>query len=146
MSTTSPTGWRPIWRRRDRGPIIISDERDRLLETGGGLKKARPLLGEDPVWVANIDRVWIEGATPPLEPLADAWDPGRWTPACCWRRRRGAIGFDGPGDAFLERRPAALPAATAAGALRLHRRAHLQARDLPTAAGRAFSLMRCGGL
>ena len=36
--------------------IVISDEREALLETGGGLKKARPLLGDDPVFVANIDR------------------------------------------------------------------------------------------
>ena len=43
---------------RDRGPaIVISDERETLLETGGGLKNAAPLLGGDPVFVANIDSV-----------------------------------------------------------------------------------------
>jgi MurNAc alpha-1-phosphate uridylyltransferase len=41
--------------------ILISDEREALLETGGGLKKARPLLGDDPVFVANIDSVWTDG-------------------------------------------------------------------------------------
>ncbi|MBX4159153.1 nucleotidyltransferase family protein, partial [Lactiplantibacillus plantarum] len=46
---------------RRRGPdILISDERAELLETGGGLKKAHPLLGDDPVFVANIDSVWID--------------------------------------------------------------------------------------
>ena len=46
---------------RDRGPdIIISDERAELLETGGGLRKARPLLGDEPVFVANIDSIWTD--------------------------------------------------------------------------------------
>ena len=46
---------------RPNGPdIVISDERDELLETGGGLKKAAPLLGSDPVFVANIDSVWTD--------------------------------------------------------------------------------------
>ena len=45
---------------RTRPSIRISDERAKLLETGGGLKKARPLLGDDPVFVANIDSVWID--------------------------------------------------------------------------------------
>ncbi|WP_040308497.1 sugar phosphate nucleotidyltransferase, partial [Asticcacaulis biprosthecium] len=35
--------------------IVVSDEREALLETGGGLKNARPMLGEDPIWAANID-------------------------------------------------------------------------------------------
>src|SRR5690606_35517698 len=45
-------------RTRAAPAVVISDERDELLETGGGLKKARPLLGEAPVLVANIDSVW----------------------------------------------------------------------------------------
>lgn len=56
--------------------IIISDERDALLETGGGLKKARPLLGEAPIWVANIDSVWIESDPDgtALKALCDQWN------------------------------------------------------------------------
>ncbi len=54
--------------------IIISDERTRLLETGGGLKKARPLLGEDPVFCANTDAILAGG---PLgagcQQLANSW-------------------------------------------------------------------------
>ena len=45
---------------RTRPSIRISDERAELLETGGGLKKARPLLGDAPVFVANIDSVWTD--------------------------------------------------------------------------------------
>ena len=89
-------GQRPLFRRpaggatwpaAPRREIVISDERDELLETGGGLKKARPLLGDDPVFVANIDSVWIEDGEPGAGGAGRA--PGirsGWTPACCWRR------------------------------------------------------------
>ncbi len=41
--------------------IIISDERPALLDSGGGIKAARHLLGEDPILVANIDSLWVGG-------------------------------------------------------------------------------------
>ncbi|WP_291840113.1 nucleotidyltransferase family protein, partial [Brevundimonas sp.] len=60
---------------RGRGPeIVISDERETLLETGGGLKKAAPLLGDDPVFVANIDSVWLD-RDDALNQLARLWNP-----------------------------------------------------------------------
>src|SRR5271169_2166274 len=46
---------------RSRPEIIISDERDRLLDQGGGIKKALPLLGRAPFFVCNTDAFWIEG-------------------------------------------------------------------------------------
>jgi MurNAc alpha-1-phosphate uridylyltransferase len=85
-------------RRRPR--IVISDERTELLETGGGLKKARALLGEDPVWVANIDSVWTGGAGA-LERLVELWDPERMDVALLLAGREGAVGFEGNGDVFL---------------------------------------------
>lgn len=98
MSTGSPTGWRRIWRARGRGPeIAISDERAELLETGGGLKKARPLLGDDPVFVANIDSVWIDRGDA-LNDLIRLWDPDRMDAALLLARREGSIGFEGDGD------------------------------------------------
>ena len=58
--------------------LTISDERDELLETGGGLAKAAPLLGDDPIFVANIDSVWREdGTESELRKLARAFDPDR---------------------------------------------------------------------
>jgi len=43
-------------KKRKNGPkIIISDEREELLETGGGVVKAMPLLGDDPIFICNID-------------------------------------------------------------------------------------------
>jgi MurNAc alpha-1-phosphate uridylyltransferase len=55
--------------------IVISDERDALLETGGGLAKARPLLGDDPILVVNGDSLWIDGPVDAIKLLASRWDP-----------------------------------------------------------------------
>ncbi len=90
--------------RRTRPEIVISDERAELLETGGGLKKARGLLGDDPVFVANIDSVWTDRARTPGGALGDLirlWDPARMDAALLLARRDGAIGFEGHGDFFL---------------------------------------------
>ncbi|MBB3880037.1 nucleotidyltransferase family protein [Sphingomonas pseudosanguinis] len=62
---------------RDRFPqveIIISDEREQLLETGGGLVKARSLLGDDPVLVVNSDNLWIDGPVDAIRLLSSRWD------------------------------------------------------------------------
>jgi MurNAc alpha-1-phosphate uridylyltransferase len=86
---------------RGRGPeIVISDERETLLETGGGLKKAAPLLGDDPVFVANIDSVWLDRGDA-LNQLARLWNPSIMDAALLLARREGSIGFEGDGDFFL---------------------------------------------
>jgi N-acetyl-alpha-D-muramate 1-phosphate uridylyltransferase len=86
---------------RSGGPdIVISDERAELLETGGGLKKARALLGDDPVFVANIDSVWVDRGDA-LGDLVRLWDPDRMDVALLLARREGAIGFEGDGDFFI---------------------------------------------
>ena len=91
-------------RQRTDVDIIISDERDQLLETGGGLKKARPLLGEAAIWVANIDSLWqepegLDGQA--LESLAKLWDERRMKAALLLAVREGSIGFEGSGDFFM---------------------------------------------
>ena len=89
---------------RGRGPAIaISDERAQLLETGGGLKKAAPLLGPDPVFVANIDSVWTDNGregNSALNQLARLWNPSIMDAALLLARREGSIGFEGAGDVF----------------------------------------------
>lgn len=86
---------------RGRGPrILLSDERAELLETGGGLKKARPLLGDAPVFVANIDSVWIDRGDA-LTDLIRLWNPDMMDAALLLARREGSIGFEGDGDFFL---------------------------------------------
>ena len=86
---------------RGRGPeIVLSDERSELLETGGGLKKAASLLGDAPVFVANIDSVWVDRADA-LAELSRLWDAERMDAALLLAGREGSIGFEGDGDFFL---------------------------------------------
>lgn len=82
--------------------ILISDERAGLLDSGGGIAHARPLLGEAPIFVANIDSLWIEGATPALEALKRAWDPTRMDILLLLVRRGHGIGFEGPQGFFMD--------------------------------------------
>ena len=90
-------------RERTAAPaIVISDERAALLETGGGLKAARGLIGDDPVWVANIDSVWIEDGKSALGSLAAAWDPEAMDVLLLCVPLTRAFGFDGAGDVFIE--------------------------------------------
>jgi MurNAc alpha-1-phosphate uridylyltransferase len=76
--------------------ILISDERGGLLDSGGGIQHARGLLGQDPIFVANIDSLWLEGATPALEALKAAWDPERMDLLLLLVARGNGIGFEGP--------------------------------------------------
>ena len=55
--------------------ILVSDERGVLLDTGGGAKKALPLLGPGPFFIHNADSVWSEGAPPALQRMLRLWDP-----------------------------------------------------------------------
>ena len=87
-------------RRRGGAEILISDERAELMETGGGVKQARALLGEEPIWVANSDYVWIEDGEPALQVLANAWDPARMDSCLIVIPKARTLGFDTPGDFF----------------------------------------------
>ena len=53
---------------------IDLDERERLMETGGGLVKARALLGDKPFLVVNSDNLWIDGPADAIRLLASRWD------------------------------------------------------------------------
>lgn len=61
---------------RDRPEIIISDERDALLDSGGGIVRALPLLGETPFYILNADTFWIDRTEDNLRRIALAWDDG----------------------------------------------------------------------
>lgn len=87
---------------RGLGPrIVISDERPQALETGGGVRNALPLLGDGPVWVANIDSVWIESGAPALDAVAAAWDPEAMDVCLLLASTVESLGFHDTGDVFL---------------------------------------------
>ena len=54
--------------------IIVSDERDALLETGGGLMRAKNLIADDPFLCVNTDNYWVDGPVNALKLLASQWD------------------------------------------------------------------------
>ena len=81
--------------------VVISDERETLLETGGGLVKAAPLLGNEPVFVANIDAVWVDGEEREMHRLAEAFDPEHMDFLLALSPLGENLGFDGPGNYFL---------------------------------------------
>jgi MurNAc alpha-1-phosphate uridylyltransferase len=64
-------------RTRKRPRVIISDERNQVLGTGGGVVRALPLLGDAPFYHLNADTLWIDGVRPNLARLAEAFDPAR---------------------------------------------------------------------
>jgi MurNAc alpha-1-phosphate uridylyltransferase len=82
--------------------VLISDERAALLDSGGGIQRARDQLGEDPILLANIDSLWLEGATPALETLKGAWDPARMDLLLLLVKRGNGIGFEGPQGFFMD--------------------------------------------
>ena len=83
--------------------IVISDERDLLLDQGGGIKKALPHLGREPFFVCNTDAFWIEGPRSNLKRLADAFDPEKMDAMLLVAASAGAVGVDWPGDFTMNR-------------------------------------------
>jgi len=82
--------------------LAFSDERAQPLETGGGLKKARPLLGDSPVWVTNIDTIWTERGASAMAAVADAWNAARPDVCLLLAPTATSLGFHDTGDCFLE--------------------------------------------
>jgi len=86
-------------KKRSAGPdIIISDERDVLLETGGGMVKALPLLGDDPVLACNIDAVWTESGVSVIESLISRWDADVMDDLLLLAPLEQTLGYHGKGD------------------------------------------------
>lgn len=80
-------------------PVLISDETGGILETGGGLRAAMPLLGDGPVWTINSDAAWARPN--PLAALARAWRPEMEALLLLVPRER-ALGHAGAGDFTLD--------------------------------------------
>jgi MurNAc alpha-1-phosphate uridylyltransferase len=83
---------------RTRPQTVISDERGRLLDTGGGVVKALPDLGAAPFFHINSDTIWIDGVQPNLARLVEAFDPAAMDALLLLAPTTGSIGYDGRGD------------------------------------------------
>jgi MurNAc alpha-1-phosphate uridylyltransferase len=85
-------------RARKRPQIVVSDERDALLDTGGGIARALPLIGEAPFLLLNSDTLWIEAVKPNLVRLANSFDPARMDALLLLAPTIASSGYTGRGD------------------------------------------------
>ena len=127
--------------RRDHPHIEISHEAE-LLDTGGGVAQALPLLG-DVFFVVNSDVFWLDGKNRALQRLAAAFDPKRMDAILLLQRTVTAVGYEGGGDYLLDasgcphrRTEREVAPFLFAGLQLLHRRAFAGISD------RVFSLVR----
>lgn len=85
-------------RRRAGTRVAISDERSGLLDTGGAVANALPLIGAEPFALANSDAFWVEGAAPNLDRLIAAFDAERMDAVLLLAPTVRAVGYAGEGD------------------------------------------------
>lgn len=88
--------------KRTGAEYVLSDERDLLLETGGGLMKAAPLLGEGPFLCANSDNIWIDGPKDSIRLLAERWDDAAMDALLLLIPHARAHCHGGPGDFHMD--------------------------------------------
>ncbi len=87
---------------RKKGPkVTVSDERDRLLETGGGMVKAAALL-PDPFFCLNSDNIWLDGPRDVFRELSARWDPERMDALLLVVPHARAFNYVGKGDFHLD--------------------------------------------
>jgi N-acetyl-alpha-D-muramate 1-phosphate uridylyltransferase len=90
------------WAKQQKTPrIIISDEREELLDTGGGIAKALPLLEDEPFFVLNSDSFWIDGVVPALQRLKERWVDAEMDCLLLLCPVERTVGYDGQGDFIM---------------------------------------------
>ena len=87
---------------REAPRIVISDERAQLLDQGGAVKRALPLIGDEPFFLCNTDAFWIEGPRSNLRRLAEAFDAQTMDAILMVAATAGAVGVDWPGDFTMD--------------------------------------------
>ncbi|MBV8850074.1 MAG: nucleotidyltransferase family protein [Methylobacteriaceae bacterium] len=82
--------------------IIISDEREKLLDQGGGIKKVLPLIGDKPFFICNTDAIWLEGTSSNLARLRERWTPETMDILLLVAAGATSIGVDWAGDFLMD--------------------------------------------
>lgn len=82
--------------------IAVSDESEALLETGGGLVKAMPLIDRDTFFCLNSDNIWLDGPRNAFAALSDAWDEDRMDALLLLVSHAQAYNYTGMGDFYLD--------------------------------------------
>ena len=95
--------------------VVISNERDLLLETGGGLVRAAPLIDADPFLALNSDNLWVDGPADTLKLLASHWDDAKMDALLLLVPLARALNHKGMGDFHMTR----------TGRLRRRQRSHV---------------------
>ena len=142
--------------RRQR-PRIRESREETLLETGGGVRRALPLLGGAPFFVVNGDVLWRNGKRSALDRLAAAWDESRMDGLLLLQRTVSAVGYDGHGDFMLTQdglvrrpKPGEIPPYIFAGVQILHPRLFADAPQDPFSLNRLYATAaeagRLGGI
>ena len=142
--------------RRQR-PRIRESREETLLETGGGVRRALPLLGDAPFFVVNGDVLWRNGKRSALDRLAAAWDESRRAGLLLLQRTVSAVGYDGHGDFMLTQdglvrrpKPGEIPPYIFAGVQILHPRLFADAPQDPFSLNRLYATAaeagRLGGI
>ena len=85
-------------RSRARPRIVVQDESDLILDTGGGVARALDELGDEPFFVLNSDSFWVDGSVPALERMRAAWNDAGMDCLLLLAAKPRSVGFDGPGD------------------------------------------------
>lgn len=122
---------------REHPRIVLSDEREGLLDSAGGIVKALPELGPDPFYILNADTFWIDAGQPSLERLALEWDGRRMDILLMLAAIESTTGHSGgtdflmAADGRLARARAAADGLIYAGAAIVHPRIFAGAEPVP---------------
>ncbi len=87
---------------RKKPQIVISDERAKLLDTGGGVVNALEMLGKEPFFHVNSDTIWLDGVRPNFERLAEIFDPARMDGLLLLAPMTSSVGYEGRGDFLMK--------------------------------------------
>lgn len=87
---------------RTEPAVIVSDERELLLDQGGGIRRALAILGPEPFFICNTDALWVEGPRSNLRRLASIFDPAKMDIALLVAAAATSVGVDWAGDFHMD--------------------------------------------